>query len=277
MGDEDKTKEELTKELAELRQRVVELEKAEEKLKESEEKYRTTFENTGTAMAILEEDTTISLVNSQFEKLSGYSKKEIEGKMSWTKFVHPDDLEKMIEYHKKRRKKPEEVPKAYEFRAIDKNGNIINMLINVDLIPGTKKSVISLIDTTELKRAEEELQKSEEKYRSLVENINTGIYRNTPGTKGKFIEANPAIIEMFGYGNRKEFLKINVSDLYQNSEDRKKFNEKILKNGFVRNEELKLKKKDGTLIWASVTATAVYDENGEVKYYDGMIEDITER
>ncbi|HEC95527.1 MAG TPA: PAS domain S-box protein, partial [Euryarchaeota archaeon] len=123
-------------------------------LRESEEKYRTTFENTGTAMAILEEDATISLANSRFEKLSGYSKEEIEGKMKWTEFVHPDDLKKMMEYHKERRVNPEEVPKQYEFRAINKNGNILYMLLNVDLIPGTKQSIVSLIDITEKKKME---------------------------------------------------------------------------------------------------------------------------
>jgi PAS domain S-box-containing protein len=78
------------------------LKEKEEELIKSEGKYRTTFENTGTAMAILEEDATISLVNTQFEKLSGYSKEEIEGKMKWTTLIHPDDLEKMREYNKKR-------------------------------------------------------------------------------------------------------------------------------------------------------------------------------
>ncbi|RLF92898.1 hypothetical protein DRN45_06485, partial [Thermococci archaeon] len=133
---------------------ITERKKMEAELRESEEKYRTTFENTGTAMAILEKDATISLANSRFEKLSGYSKEEIEGKMKWTEFVHPDDLKKMMEYHKERRVNPKEVPKQYEFRAINKNGNILYMLLNVDLIPGTKQSIVSLIDITEKKKME---------------------------------------------------------------------------------------------------------------------------
>ncbi|GAI15672.1 unnamed protein product, partial [marine sediment metagenome] len=72
-----------------------------------EEKYRTTFENTGTAMAIIEEDTTISLVNHQFEILTGYSKEEIEGKKRWTEFVHEEDLERMKEYHRQIRGRDE--------------------------------------------------------------------------------------------------------------------------------------------------------------------------
>lgn len=122
-----------------------------------------------------------------------------------------------------------------------------------------------------------ELEESEKKYRSLVENIDIGIYRNTPGKRGRFIEVNPAIIKMFGYKNREEFMKINVSDLYQNPEDRKKINEKLLKKGFIKNEIVKLKRKDGRPIIASVTAVAVKDEKGKVKYFDGIVEDITER
>jgi len=133
------------------------------------------------------------------------------------------------------------------------------------------------LDITERKRAEEAVRKSEEKYRGLTENINLGIYRNTVGPEGKFIEANPANIKMFGYNSKEEFLAINVSDLYQNSEYRNEFNDKMLKEGFVRGEELWLKKKDGSRFVGSVSAVAVKDEQGHVNYYDGIIEDITER
>ena len=72
----------------------------------SEVRYRTIFENTGTATVILEEDTTISLVNGQFEELSGYSREEIEWKKSWTEFIVDEDLERMKKRHYSRRKDP---------------------------------------------------------------------------------------------------------------------------------------------------------------------------
>ena len=132
-------------------------------------------------------------------------------------------------------------------------------------------------DITKRKRAEEAMRKSEEKYRGLTENVNLGIYRNTVGPKGKFIEANPAIIRMFGYKSKEEFLAINVSNLYQNEEDRKKFNDKMLKEEFVKDEELWLRTKDGSPFFGSVSAVAVKDKQGHVKYYDGIIDNITER
>lgn len=133
------------------------------------------------------------------------------------------------------------------------------------------------VDVTVLKLAEEALRESEEKYKTLTENINVGIYRNTVGPKGKFIEANPAIVRMFGFENKDEFLETNVSDLYQNPDDRKRFNEKMLTRGYVHEEELQLKKKNGTPFHGSVSAVAVKDEQGKVKYYDGIVEDVTER
>jgi PAS domain S-box-containing protein len=134
--------------------------KAEIALAESEEKYRTVFENTGTAMIIIEEDMTISVANRQVEQLSGYSKEEIENKMKWTEFVIPEDLEKMKEYHLLRRKEKESALTSYEFSFRDKLGGIKNVWLNIGMIPGTKKSVASLTDITARKTYEGKLKKS---------------------------------------------------------------------------------------------------------------------
>lgn len=127
-------------------------------LKESEEKYRTIFENTGTATVIIEKDTTISLANEKFEELSGYSKEEIEWKKKWTEFVIKEELEMMKKYHYSRRKTSDIAPKSYEFHFINKRGDIRDILLNIDMIPRTKKSVASLLDITERKKAEENIK-----------------------------------------------------------------------------------------------------------------------
>ena len=129
----------------------------------------------------------------------------------------------------------------------------------------------------ERKQAEEALRKSAEKYKDLTENLNVGVYRNTIGSKGKFIELNSAFVKMFGYDSKDEIGQLNVSDLYQDADDRAVFNKKMVKSGYVSNEELNLIKKDGTPFIGSISSVAVKDKNGKVKYYDGIVENITER
>jgi len=183
MEDEEKTKEQLLKDLLELRQRIPELETLQLKLKqtedavqESEKKYRTIFETTGTATIIIEEDTTISLANKEFLKLSGYTQEEIEGKKSWTDFVaHKEDLDRMKAYHNARRVDPGAAPRNYEYQFVGKNGMIKDIFTTFAMIPGTKRSVGSFLDITDRKRAEETLQESEKHFRDVVENSLTGI------------------------------------------------------------------------------------------------------
>jgi len=141
--------------------------RAEEMLKESEAKYRVLFENTGTATMIDDEDTTVFTANKEIEKLLGYSRKEVEGR-SWTEFIVEDDLKKILEYHRLRRIDPSKAPRRYEARFIDKEGDIKHVIVNVDIIPGTKKSIACLWDITDRKKMEQELQQTHKKVREVL-------------------------------------------------------------------------------------------------------------
>jgi diguanylate cyclase (GGDEF)-like protein/PAS domain S-box-containing protein len=116
---------------------------------------------------------------------------------------------------------------------------------------------------------------SEEKYRDLVSNIKIGVFRGTP--KGDLLEANPAVLEMFGYKEPEKFLKLKTSNLYQNPNDNNFFMKEIEENGLVKNKEILMKKEDGKTFWASVTATAIRNELGKVIHFDTVVEDITEQ
>ncbi len=114
------------------------------------------------------------------------------------------------------------------------------------------------------------------KYEDLINNLSVGVYRNTPGPEGHFLEVNPAMISIFEADSKNELLKHNVSDLYKDSQKRALFSKKLEKYKFVRNEELDLVTLKGKKITASVTAVMKTDRNGVV-YFDGIVEDITER
>jgi len=148
---------------------ITHIKKADEALRESATMYRTIFENTGTAMAVIEEDTTISLANSEFIRLSGYPKEEIEGKKSWTEFVVLEDRERMLTQHRLRRQKDEKALTHYEFRFVTKSGDVRDISLAIDLIPGTKRSVASLLDITERKKAEQAREEGEVQLHAILE------------------------------------------------------------------------------------------------------------
>jgi len=128
MKNERKTKAQLINELEEMR--------------ESENRYKAIFDNTGTAMMFIEEDMTISMANRELERLTSYSKEELEGRKKWTEFVaNKDDLERMKEYHRLRRIDPLSVPQTYEFQFVDRVGHVKDMVVTVATMPGMKQSL----------------------------------------------------------------------------------------------------------------------------------------
>jgi diguanylate cyclase (GGDEF)-like protein/PAS domain S-box-containing protein len=137
---------------------ITERKKIEEELSESEVRYRAIFENTGTAMMIIEDDMTISMVNDEFGEVVKYPADKIVGKRKWTEFVVESDLERMMEYHRLRRVDPESTPSSYEFRITDGKDRVRDIFLAISVIPGTKRSVVSLMDITERKEMEDELR-----------------------------------------------------------------------------------------------------------------------
>lgn len=140
--------EELASTEEEIRQHLDEAITAQEKLRKSEERYRGIFENTGSALAIFGQDLTILKVNSRFEKLSGYTATEIEGKIKPTVFIHPEDIGRIMEYHHARHQNSN-APLSYEFRFIRRDGEERIILISIGVLPEDRLSIASLVDITE--------------------------------------------------------------------------------------------------------------------------------
>ncbi|NOR26045.1 MAG: PAS domain S-box protein [Desulforhopalus sp.] len=141
------------------------------------ERYRSVFENTGAGTIIIEKDTTISLANSGFANLVGYSKEEIEGKMQWTEIIaKDDDRKRMLRYHNTRRDSAEKAPIEYEFTLKDRQGNHKDVFLRVDMIAGTDCSVASLLDITTLKLAKRNLRESESRLTGVLEAFDGYIY-----------------------------------------------------------------------------------------------------
>jgi two-component system sensor histidine kinase/response regulator len=132
-------------------------------------------------------------------------------------------------------------------------------------------------DITLLKNTEAALKESEERYRTLISHIPVGIYRRTPGPEGVFVTVNPAFIRMFEYDTIEEVMNLKIGDFYMDLDDLKGFIKELYEKGFLPSKELRVKRKDGSQMYANVSSQAVYNDKGEVIYIDGMIEDITPR
>jgi PAS domain S-box-containing protein len=123
-------------------------------------------------------------------------------------------------------------------------------------------------DITERREAEEERRRAEEKYRSIFENAVEGIFQTT--VEGQFVTANPAMARMLGYESSEELLGAisSIGDqLYVEPERRREFNRLVVRDGFVSGFEAQLLRKDGTPVWISANARAVYDDEGDVVGY----------
>jgi len=214
-------------------------------------------------------------VSDSFTSFIGYSREEIIGRTAleigfWLK---PEDRSGMLSALNQRG-----FVRDLEIQFRTKSGEIRVGLLSAERIEisGTECLVVIIKDITDRKRAEEALRKSEERYKSLVDNLKLAVFRTTTNLKGRFLEVNPAMESISGY-SKDQLLDIGVSKIYARSRELERFCQDVESSTEVVTREMALKKKDGTEIVTLVRAIAARDENGTAIYIDGIAEDITER
>lgn len=134
------------------------------------------------------------------------------------------------------------------------------------------------IDISERNQAEEALRQAEAKYRNIFENIAEGIFQTTPD--GRYLSANPALSRIYGYGSVEEMMACltNIKNqLYVHPKRRDDFIHVLLQTGEVTSFESEIYRKDGSIIWIAENARAVYGDDGTLLYFEGTVEDITDR
>ncbi len=240
-------------------------------LKQSEDKYQTIFESTGTATLIVEEDTTITMVNAECILLTGYSSAELIG-TKWTNYVAPESIELMMKYDKIRREDPSKAPKKYEVNLVNKKGEVRNAILNVGFITEAKQRIVSVLDITERKKAERVLQEIISKnpmsiqivdrngYTLSVNSAHTKLFGSVPPPD--FTIFNDSQLEMQGFKELFERVKkgevLHFPDSYYNAHD---FNPAL----------------QDVPVWVRGVVFPLMDSNGNPERFVLMQDDITER
>jgi len=217
------------------------------------------------------------IVNKAFEKMAGRKSKDIIGRT--------DDELLPPELAAKCRRSDEaaiisRVPIRFEEDSAGPDGALRYFETIKSAIFDDQGKALGLVgvsrDITERKTWEERLAESEERFRGLFENATVGLYRTTPG--GHIILANPTLVRMLGYSH---FKQLSVRNLKENgfepSYSRLQFMERIEKEGEIKGLEAAWKRRDGTIIYVRESAKAIRDVDGRTLYYEGTVEDITER
>jgi len=264
---------------ADLLDMANELEGCHAALSENEEQYQAIFENTGTGTIIVEEDGTIALANRGFQSLSGFSKQEIEGNKTWADFVpYESERQKLARYHKQRRLDPGSVPNKYESAFRDRQGHIRWVFVTVAIIPHTNKSVVSLMDITELKQAQEKLRQSEEKFRHLAEKSLDIIWSVDQDLNFTYI--SPSVERILGYSQAEAYhvsldtrlapaTYAMIMEKYRAAKD-----DEIQETQTLELEQVR---KDGAVIWTEVSIMPLFDGQGRFLGAQGITRDITRR
>ncbi|NTW06981.1 MAG: PAS domain S-box protein [Syntrophaceae bacterium] len=257
---------------------------------ESENFYQTVFEKAGIATIIFKKDNIILLVNSEFEKIAGYTRAEVEGKKKWMEFVYrKDDLVQMKEYNRQRHIDPLSAPRTYEFQLVNRDGEVKDIVTTVATIPGSKYTLMTLLDITEQKRMEKALKESERRLADTIDFLPDATF--AIDLSGKVIAWNRAIENMTGvkaedilgkgnyeytnafYGMRTPMLIDLVFGPKEEIEEKYDF-VKREGNSFLAEADVPVRGAHCTL-WGK--AGPLYDSHGNIVGAIESIRDITDR
>ena len=246
----------------------------EKELKESETRYRTIFENTGTAMIMIESNGMISLTNAEFLELTGFIREDVEGKMQLVDFVSEEERNTLMDYHHLRRSERGVAPRNYEFSFKDADRKIKQVLATVSIINDTDQSIASFMDVTELKKTEMALKESERKYREFADMLPQTVFETDE--HGNITFFNDHAFKMFGYSQKDLEDGLNILEVIDENERQRsldKFDK--ISQGDLSGDEYNAKHADGSNFPIILYSTPKFHDRKN-QGFRGIIVDISD-
>jgi PAS domain S-box-containing protein/putative nucleotidyltransferase with HDIG domain len=245
---------------------------AEKSLLESKKKYRELADTLDVMVVDMDKKGKITYVNREVFNKTGYTREDLDRGYNIIQMVTlANKIKIAVDFFKLL--KGRKGKRTTIYRVKRKDGTTFRVISYPNfLLDGNGKIAgirAVLVDLTDVEVAEKKLKEIEEKYRLLFENSLDGVYRTT--LEGKYIDVNPALVKMLGYGSREELIKIDIpAQLYARKEDRP--------GPEQRNKifETRLRKKDGSIITVEINSRVAY-KYGRPSYYEGIVRDITKR
>jgi two-component system cell cycle sensor histidine kinase/response regulator CckA len=250
-------------------------------LKEDKELFHNYLDIAGVILIAMDENLNIRLINRKGSQILAMEPHDLIGK-NWIDACVPErvkDAERSIfntllntsdiTYH------------PVEGYVLTGKGSERMIAWNRSVLKDDKGNITGILssgeDITIRKELEERLRKSEEEYRTLVQNIRIGVYRSTPDIEGKILKANPAAADILGFSSSEELIKRRMMDFHLDIQNRKYVLDEIKKTGYVKDLEVQIRKNDGSLIWCSFSANGLFNDNGNLVWIDSVLENITEK
>ena len=252
---------------------ITDRKQAEEKLRSSEEKFRALTETTASATLVVQGEK-FRYVNPAFERLSEYTLQDLQELRFWD-IIHPD-FQQLVKERGFARQRNEKLPTRYEFKYVTKSGKTRWLDFSATYIEFENKPALMAngFDITERKQIEAALIESEIKYRRIFESFEDIYYQIDQN--GIIRVLSPSVYRLTGW-SPDELIGKPASDIYVRPEDQEKLLAELARNGFLRDYEILVKKKDGTHVYASLVASILTDPDGRARGISGTLRDITER
>ncbi|MHA2244266.1 MAG: PAS domain S-box protein [Candidatus Hodarchaeales archaeon] len=257
---------------------ITERKKTQEALKESEQKFRILSEQTMMGVSILQ-DEVIKYANQAFADIFEYSIEEI---LNWkpgesAKVVHPDDRSFVMEQGRRKQLGEKDIVANYTYRVVTRTGKIkwVDIYSKTIFYIGKTADLVSLVDVTERKQAEEELRESKEKYQMLIEKMQEGVILED--SKGFFTFVNPKTLELLGYTEEELLGKHWSYTVPEEYIDQVNVEAAKRPKGISNTYEACALAKDGRHIPVIITATPIFSTTGDLDGVLSVFTDITER
>ncbi|MBU1948486.1 MAG: PAS domain S-box protein [Candidatus Eisenbacteria bacterium] len=258
---------------------ITERKRAEEALTKAERKYRELLDANPYGIQVINDSGVITYSNSAYQRMLGYTREELLGK-SILDLLDCDEARDELRTYLPMLIRDRPQPTTYSQKNRTKDGRIIDQHVDWNYEYDSKGRVTGFVsvisDITEQKRTQQALCESEEKYRTAFWHSIIGLYRTTPD--GCIVLANPALVKMLGYSSFDELSKRNLENFgYEPPYERSAFKNLMESQGEIIGMESAWTRFDGTFLHVRECATAIRDENGKILYYEGNVEDITDR